>query len=89
MSRLGQASQVLRCIAFMDVETDTNPIDRSIAHLLFHRPKDPSARPANDPLSLRSSALIHGSVNSTPGMPEKQVFPEGTAASDPKKDGNE
>ncbi|XP_034227106.1 protein LNK1 isoform X1 [Prunus dulcis] len=78
-----------KCIAFMDVETDTNPIDRSIAHLLFHRPKDPSARPANDPLSLRSSALIHGSVNSTPGMPEKQVFPEGTAASDREKDGDE
>ncbi|PQQ01075.1 protein LNK1 isoform X2 [Prunus yedoensis var. nudiflora] len=83
------AQETDKCIAFMDVETDTNPIDRSIAHLLFHRPKDPSARPANDPLSLRSSALIHGSVNSTPGMPEKQVFPEGTAASDPKKDGNE
>ncbi|XP_026391254.1 protein LNK1-like isoform X1 [Papaver somniferum] len=27
---------------FMDIETDTNPIDRSIAHLLFHRPKDPA-----------------------------------------------
>lgn len=26
----------------MDIETDTNPIDRSIAHLLFHRPKDPA-----------------------------------------------
>lgn len=25
---------------FMDLETDTNPIDRSIAHLLFHRPAD-------------------------------------------------
>ncbi|KAL1176296.1 hypothetical protein V6Z11_A04G149100 [Gossypium hirsutum] len=27
-----------RCTGFMDMETDTNPIDRSIAHLLFHRP---------------------------------------------------
>uniref|UniRef100_A0A7N0TW15 Protein LNK1 n=1 Tax=Kalanchoe fedtschenkoi TaxID=63787 RepID=A0A7N0TW15_KALFE len=26
----------------LDFETDTNPIDRSIAHLLFHRPNDPS-----------------------------------------------
>ncbi|XP_040966456.1 uncharacterized protein [Gossypium hirsutum] len=27
-----------RCTGFMDMETDTNPIDRSLAHLLFHRP---------------------------------------------------
>lgn len=26
------------------METDTNPIDRSIAHLLFHRPSDPSLK---------------------------------------------
>ncbi|KAK9666857.1 hypothetical protein RND81_14G216500 [Saponaria officinalis] len=31
---------------FIDIETDTNPIDRSIAHLLFHRPSDPSAAAA-------------------------------------------
>ena len=24
----------------MDMETDTNPIDRSVAHLLFHRPSE-------------------------------------------------
>lgn len=28
--------------SFMDIETDTNPIDRSVAHLLFHRPSEPS-----------------------------------------------
>ncbi|XP_054803533.1 protein LNK1-like isoform X3 [Prosopis cineraria] len=33
-----------RCTGLMDLETDTNPIDRSIAHLLFHRPSDPSSR---------------------------------------------
>ncbi|XP_038684523.1 protein LNK1-like isoform X2 [Tripterygium wilfordii] len=37
----------------IDMETDTNPIDRSIAHLLFHRPSDPSARPTSDVPSLR------------------------------------
>ncbi|KAG8364135.1 hypothetical protein BUALT_Bualt19G0095300 [Buddleja alternifolia] len=26
-----------KAASFMDIETDTNPIDRSIAHLLFHR----------------------------------------------------
>ncbi|KAE9605477.1 hypothetical protein Lalb_Chr10g0097751 [Lupinus albus] len=31
-----------RCMEFMDIETNTNPIDRSVAHLLFHRPSDPS-----------------------------------------------
>ncbi|KAF2570438.1 hypothetical protein F2Q70_00000563 [Brassica cretica] len=29
-------------VGFMDIEADTNPIDRSIAHLLFHRPSDSS-----------------------------------------------
>ena len=47
-----------RCAGFMDIETDTNPIDRSIAHLLFHRPSDPSAVPASDSLSLRSHTLV-------------------------------
>nr|XP_025639556.1 protein LNK1-like [Arachis hypogaea] len=37
-----------RCTGFMDVETNTNPIDRSIAHLLFHRPSDASIFPRND-----------------------------------------
>ncbi|KAL9272395.1 LNK1-like protein [Drosera capensis] len=32
----------------MDVETDTNPIDRSIAHLLFHRPSETSHVPTLD-----------------------------------------
>ncbi|KAI3966965.1 hypothetical protein MKX01_040606 [Papaver californicum] len=31
-----------KSLVFMDIETDTNPIDRSIAHLLFHRPKNPA-----------------------------------------------
>ncbi|XP_058107032.1 protein LNK2 isoform X2 [Magnolia sinica] len=31
-----------------DVETDTNRIDRTVAHLLFHRPSEPGARPVKD-----------------------------------------
>ncbi|KAL7001909.1 hypothetical protein U1Q18_003056 [Sarracenia purpurea var. burkii] len=39
------------CDRFMEVETGTNPIDRSIAHLLFHRLTG-SRMPAHDGLSL-------------------------------------
>lgn len=44
---------------FLDLETDTNPIDRSVAHLLFHRPSDPSLMPAGgNTLSLKSHKLV-------------------------------
>ncbi|KAJ4887672.1 dentin sialophosphoprotein-related [Raphanus sativus] len=33
-----QTGETDKHVGFMDIETDTNPIDRSIAHLLFHRP---------------------------------------------------
>ncbi|XP_073155428.1 protein LNK1-like isoform X2 [Henckelia pumila] len=46
----------------MDMETETNPIDRSIAHLLFHRPSDTYAVSANDSLSFRSPRMVHGST---------------------------
>ncbi|KAK9073946.1 hypothetical protein SSX86_006540 [Deinandra increscens subsp. villosa] len=38
----------------MDMETDTNPIDRTIAHLLFHRPSDSSNIPTPSPLKLNT-----------------------------------
>jgi hypothetical protein len=38
---------------FMDIETGTNPIDRTVAHLLFHRAPD---------LSLMSNVVIHGPI---------------------------
>lgn len=38
----------------MDGETNTNPIDRSIAHLLFHKPSKPAARSVDDATSLGS-----------------------------------
>ncbi|KAL4347058.1 hypothetical protein GQ457_17G012480 [Hibiscus cannabinus] len=44
-----------KCTGLMDVETGTNPIDRSIAHLLFHRPSGPT-------INTKSQGMIHGSV---------------------------
>ncbi|GMH16387.1 hypothetical protein Nepgr_018228 [Nepenthes gracilis] len=43
---------------FMDMETNTNPIDRSIAHLLFHRPSDSSAVPAFDVSPVTSRVKV-------------------------------
>ncbi|XP_058096784.1 protein LNK1-like isoform X3 [Magnolia sinica] len=42
------------CVGSMDVETDTNPIDRAVVHLLFYRPFEPSKRSSNGSLSLES-----------------------------------
>ncbi|KAK4271248.1 hypothetical protein QN277_019967 [Acacia crassicarpa] len=51
-----------RCNGFIDMETDTNPIDRSIAHLLFHRPSVPSRLPLDDTLPFKSNVMrMHGS----------------------------
>ncbi|KAL8060994.1 hypothetical protein ABFX02_02G060300 [Erythranthe guttata] len=59
---------------FMDIETDTNPIDRSIAHLLFHRPSESSAIPVHD-----SSLPVHGPTESPPVMVEDLVSCDETA----------
>ncbi|KAK9134288.1 hypothetical protein Syun_013618 [Stephania yunnanensis] len=69
---------------FLDFETNTNPIDRSIAHLLFHGPSDPCTRPANDVLSLESRTIIQGSTTGQPVMPEKLVHEEESASGDSK-----
>ena len=42
----------------MDIETYTNPIDQSIAHLLFHRPSDLSLSPDEDVLTNKSHLLV-------------------------------
>lgn len=42
----------------MDIETNTNPIDRSIAHLLFHRPSGSSMLLPNDTVPFKSSATV-------------------------------
>ncbi|GAB2291994.1 hypothetical protein Dimus_026242 [Dionaea muscipula] len=49
-----------KCTGLLDIETDTNPIDRSIAHLLFHRPPDSSAVPVLN-LSPRLKGLDEAS----------------------------
>ncbi|KAL8242417.1 hypothetical protein R6Q59_012719 [Mikania micrantha] len=46
---LSMAERSNKCTGFMDIETDTNPIDRSIAHLLFHRPSESFKLPTTLP----------------------------------------
>lgn len=46
------------CSGFIDIETNTNPIDRSIAHLLFHRPLDISVVPPKDAVSFNSRGTV-------------------------------
>ncbi|GER28545.1 hypothetical protein STAS_04343 [Striga asiatica] len=41
-----------------DVETDTNPIDRTVAHLLFHQPIEFSGKPAEPPESKPPTAIF-------------------------------
>ncbi|XP_028232310.1 protein LNK1-like isoform X1 [Glycine soja] len=65
-----------RCTGFMNIETDTNPIDRTVAHLLFHRPSDPSMLPHNDPLPFKSSSMLCGSVINPAVVTEKEVCQE-------------
>ncbi|KAK6156852.1 hypothetical protein DH2020_011100 [Rehmannia glutinosa] len=65
---------------FMDIETDTNPIDRSIAHLLFHRPSESSPMPAHDSLPFKSASAVRGIVTSPPVMVENLVNCEETAS---------
>ncbi|XP_059653325.1 protein LNK1-like [Cornus florida] len=73
-----------KCNGFMDIETNTNPIDRSIAHLLFHRPLDSSVMPAHDALSNKSH-MVHGLIASPPVKAENLVCQEETAAEADKK----
>ncbi|MED6125377.1 hypothetical protein PIB30_067991 [Stylosanthes scabra] len=75
-----------RCTGFMDVETDTNPIDRSIAHLLFHRPSDASMLPRNETTPFKSGSMqINGSVINPPAITENQVCQEGSSGGVEKK----
>ncbi|KAJ0238276.1 hypothetical protein HA466_0243660 [Hirschfeldia incana] len=54
-------------VGFMDIETDTNPIDRSIAHLLFHRPSDSSISSDHSVLSYKTHPMIP-QPNSSPTL---------------------
>ncbi|KAK4378602.1 hypothetical protein RND71_000464 [Anisodus tanguticus] len=63
-----------KCTEYIDIETDTNPIDRSIAHFLFHRPSDSSVNPALDSSTLKSPSMIHGSLSSAAVMNDNLIL---------------
>ncbi|KAE8729596.1 hypothetical protein F3Y22_tig00003507pilonHSYRG00120 [Hibiscus syriacus] len=66
---------VALCTRFMDIETNTNPIDISIAHLLFHRPSDPSLRPVTE-TSLKSYGTNHrGKGSLVGGLGRTRIWP--------------
>lgn len=44
-------------MGFIDVETDTNPIDRSVAHLLFHKPSEHAPGCTGNAMSLESHIM--------------------------------
>ncbi|KAG6414911.1 hypothetical protein SASPL_122288 [Salvia splendens] len=68
-----EAEGTNRCTSYMDVETDTNPIDRSVAHLLFHRPADSSTTtPADGSFSFKSPSVVNGSTASLPVSSEQR-----------------
>lgn len=46
-----------RMVKMPEVETDTNPIDRTVAHLLFHRPVDFAGKHPDTPESPVSTKL--------------------------------
>ncbi|XP_061997233.1 protein LNK2-like isoform X1 [Rosa rugosa] len=46
-----------RYTSMPDVETETNPIDRTVAHLLFHRPLDLSGKHSGAPESPASTKM--------------------------------
>ncbi|GFP92448.1 hypothetical protein PHJA_001389000 [Phtheirospermum japonicum] len=63
-----------------DVETDTNPIDRTVAHLLFHRPLEFSGKPAETPESPLSANLPYAKKANpmkSLAMESDTVFSEG------------
>ncbi|GAB4853222.1 hypothetical protein Ancab_017410 [Ancistrocladus abbreviatus] len=70
------SDETKKSTGFMDIETDTNPIDRSIAHLLFHRPSDPSAVSALEVSPFKSCPKVHASSNGHPTKVEKAVSEE-------------
>ncbi|XP_059648071.1 protein LNK1-like isoform X2 [Cornus florida] len=75
----GDRDEGTKCTGFMDIETNTNPIDRSMAHLLFHRPSVSSVMPAYDAWPLKS-LMINGPITNPPVMAEKLICKEETAS---------
>ncbi|KAK4788078.1 hypothetical protein SAY86_019397 [Trapa natans] len=80
------AEESNKCNEFLDMETVTNPIDRSVAHLLFHRPSYPQLVPSsNDVSSPKSNAMINGSVTSTPPAVNERGNCTEEGSEDPEK----
>ncbi|WJX26317.1 hypothetical protein P8452_15255 [Trifolium repens] len=79
------AHDASRCTGLMDIETNTNPIDRSIAHLLFHRPSHPSTLLQNNIAPFKSRAMIHESTINPLVKAEKQVCQEDSSTDVEKK----
>ncbi|WOK94342.1 protein LNK1 isoform X2 [Canna indica] len=46
-----------KSVEYINIETETNPIDRSVAHLLFHRPPEAATSSAEDAISLESHMM--------------------------------
>ncbi|KAI7726188.1 hypothetical protein M8C21_023984 [Ambrosia artemisiifolia] len=66
----------------MDMETDTNPIDRTVAHLLFHRPSDSSNMPTS--LPFKSNVKVHGSKTGPAVVTKKPSCQQAENESDDK-----
>ncbi|KAL8547502.1 hypothetical protein ACS0TY_007010 [Phlomoides rotata] len=62
-----------RYTTFMDMETDTNPIDRSVAHLLFHQSSDSSTNLVQDSFPFKSSSVVIGPATSPPVLANNLV----------------
>lgn len=67
------AERTNKCTGFMDMETDTNPIDRSVAHLLFHRPSESPNLPPKPNVK-------HGFISGPSTMAEKLACQDEAAA---------
>ncbi|GKC76795.1 LNK1-like protein isoform X1 [Tanacetum coccineum] len=74
------AERTNKCTGFMDMETVTNPIDRSVAHLLFHRPSESSNLPSK--LNVK-----HGPISGPSMMAEKLACQDEAAAESNNKIG--
>uniref|UniRef100_A0A7N1A752 Protein LNK2 n=1 Tax=Kalanchoe fedtschenkoi TaxID=63787 RepID=A0A7N1A752_KALFE len=58
-----------RSVLMVDAETQTNPIDRTVAHLLFHRPFDVTAKHSETPkLSVSAQPLPDSKTDSLVGI---------------------
>lgn len=47
-----------RSVEYMDIETETNPIDRSVAHLLFHKAPESVMRTIDDSTSFEAGMMV-------------------------------